>query len=140
MLKPDFATRWDAIGDALLARAHAGAKPSTLAQKKVVEALERLERLPSERTVAGPAWDRTTRETLGETLLAAGKAKEALLQFEQELDARPNRALSLLGAARAAKAAGDPEKARARYATLADLWSDADADLPALGEVRAGAK
>jgi hypothetical protein len=82
---------------------------------------------------------RTVRELLGEALLAAGKPKEALAQFEGVLDARPNRALALLGAARAAKAAGEGAKAQAHYATLAELWKDADADLPDLAEVKAGA-
>ena len=44
-----------------------------------------------------------------------------------------------LGAARAAKAAGDAKKARERYGALAELWKDADADLPELAEVKAGA-
>jgi hypothetical protein len=30
-------------------------------------------------------------------------------------------------------------KERAHYRTLAELWADADADLPVLAEVRAGA-
>ena len=53
---------------------------------------------------------------------------------------RPNRAASLLGAARAAVAARLPDRARTYYATLAELWSDADPSFPALAEVRAGAK
>jgi hypothetical protein len=42
-------------------------------------------------------------------------------------------------AARAAKAAGYLRSARARYGALAELWKDADADLPELAEVKAGA-
>ena len=140
MVTPELSARWDAIGDELSARAHAGPRPSPAARKKVLDALERLDHLEGARPTAGPAWLRTAHETLGEALLAAGKAREALAQYEQDLDARPNRAIALLGAARAAKAAGDAEKARAHYATLAALWSEADADLPALAEVRAGAK
>ena len=60
-------------------------------------------------------------------------------RFEAVLEARPNRALALLGAARAAKAAGDAQKARAHYGALAELWKDADVDLPELAEVKAGA-
>jgi Tfp pilus assembly protein PilF len=129
----------DAREDALLARARAGATPSAAAQKKVADALERLDRAQIADGVSGPAWERTPRETLGELLLATGKAKEALAQFERNLEARPNRALALLGAARAAKVAGEAARARAYYATLADLWSNADAALPGLAEVRAGA-
>jgi hypothetical protein len=40
---------------------------------------------------------------------------------------------------RAAKAAGDAERARARFTTLAALWSEADPEQPFLAEVRAGA-
>jgi tetratricopeptide (TPR) repeat protein len=76
---------------------------------------------------------------LGDALLAAGKGKEAFAEFEKDLSDHPNRALALLGAARAAKVAGDPVTARARYAALADLWRDAETDVPALAEVRGGA-
>ncbi len=138
--EPDFATRWLAADDVLLARAHAAAKPSAAAEKKAVDALERILRASATQSSSGPVWDRTRRETLGEILLASGKAKEALELFEKDLEAHPKRAIALLDAARAAKGAGDAAKARARYAELADLWKDADADLPALAEVRAGGK
>jgi len=45
----------------------------------------------------------------------------------------------LLGAARAAQKAGDPETARERYATLAAQWKAADPEVPALDEVWKGA-
>jgi len=47
---------------------------------------------------------------------------------------------ALLGAARTATAAGDATRAKAHYATLAALWSDAETDLATLPEVRAGAR
>jgi tetratricopeptide (TPR) repeat protein len=107
-------------------------------EKAVLELLERAAE-SSETFIAGPAFFLTARERLAEARSAAGQAKEALAAYERVVDARPNRALSLLGAARAAHAAGDAEKARAHYATLAELWKDADRDLPALAEVVAGA-
>jgi tetratricopeptide (TPR) repeat protein len=137
---PSYAAKWEAYGDSLLARAHAVANPSAAMHKKAIEALEKVKHLEASDTIAGPAWNRTTRELLGETLLGAGKAKEALVEFEEDLEARPNRAIALLGAARAATAAGEAEKARAHYAALAELWKDADADLSVLAEVRARAK
>jgi tetratricopeptide (TPR) repeat protein len=76
-------------------------------------------------------------ELYGEVLLEAGRAAEASRQFEASLLRTPNRAASLLGAARSAARAGDPETARRHYAALAGIWSQADADLPALAEVRA---
>jgi tetratricopeptide (TPR) repeat protein len=75
-------------------------------------------------------------ELYGEILLEAGRAAEASRQFEASLLRTPNRAASLLGAARSAVRAGDPETARRHYAVLAEIWSQADADLPALAEVR----
>ena len=51
----------------------------------------------------------------------------------------PNLSRALLGAARAAEKAGDPETARERYATLAAQWKAADPEVPALDEVRRGA-
>ncbi|HEY6463271.1 MAG TPA: hypothetical protein VIY73_24055, partial [Polyangiaceae bacterium] len=135
----DLTARFEATREALLARAHAGTKPAAAAEKKVVEALERREKLESGDDSSGPAMDRTLHELLGEALLAIGKPRDALTQFQLDLHARPNRALALLGAARAAKAAGETQKARAHYGALAELWKDADADLPGFAEARAGA-
>lgn len=86
--------------------------------------------------IAGPAFSLTPRERLADALLAAGKPLEALAEYESVAEARPNRALATLGAARAARAAGDAVKEQAHYRALAALWRDADADLPALAEVR----
>lgn len=140
MMPPTFAKRWDAIEEQLLSRARAGKKPAEADQKKVTDSLDQVLVIEATQQSAGPAWRRTTRETLAEWLLANGKAKDAMALFERELSARPNRALSLLGAARSAKAAGDAKRAKEHYASLADLWRDADATLPALAEVRAGAR
>jgi tetratricopeptide (TPR) repeat protein len=76
-------------------------------------------------------------ELYGEVLLEVGKAAEAAQQFEASLLRLPNRASSLLGAARASAKAGDKEAARRRYAALAEVWKDADPGLPGLAEVRA---
>jgi len=79
-------------------------------------------------------------ELAGELLLRANKPREAVAEFDLALKATPNRALSLLGRARALKAAGDTTAAREAFATLATQWHGADADLPALAEVRTGAR
>ena len=86
-------------------------------------------------TVVKPA-----HELLGEWLLAAGEPAAARTHFEAALRRAPGRARAWLGLARAARAAGDAELARATYADLAQQWSEADADLAALAEVRAGAR
>ena len=138
-LSADSTARFEATRDAILARAHAGLKPSVAAETRVIEALEHREKLETGDNTSGPSIDRTLHELLGDALLAAGKPKDALAQFELDLHERPNRALALLGAARAAKAAGYPHAARAHYAALAELWKDADPDLPELAEVKAGA-
>jgi hypothetical protein len=108
------------------------------AEKRALDAIAESVRL-GDGPIAGPAFSLTSRERLAEALLAAGKPAEALVEYERVVDARPNRALSLLGGARAARAAGDAAKEQALYGALADLWTGADADLPVLAEVRAGA-
>lgn len=61
-------------------------------------------------------------ELLGEVLLRAGKPAEAAAAFDQTLRRMPNRARSLHGAAQAHAAAGNPENAAARAATLRSFW------------------
>jgi hypothetical protein len=56
------------------------------------------------------------------------------------LEVHTRHAPALLGAARAAKAAADGAKAKTYYAMLAEQWRDADANLPAMSEVRTGAR
>ncbi len=136
----DRQARWDALTDTLLLRAQAAATPSTMTRQKAIEALGRRQQIEAAFGSAGPDMSHTLHELLGETLLAAGKPKEALTHFEQDLDQRPNRAIALLGAARAAKAADEAERSRQHYATLAQLWKHADEDLPELVEVALGAK
>lgn len=74
-------------------------------------------------------------ELYGEILLQLGRPEEALEKFETSLLRMPNRMRSLLGAARAAAAAGDRVTAREHYATLADFWVGA-ADEPGYAEAR----
>ena len=61
------------------------------------------------------------RELLGELLLQQQRPAEALAAFEASLKASPNRFRGFLGAARAAKAAGDDAKARQWYGKLLEL-------------------
>jgi tetratricopeptide (TPR) repeat protein len=83
-----------------------------------------------------PALIKPTHELFGEILLRGGKPAEALEQFNKALLRQPNRARSLLGAARAAVAKGDPQAARVFYAKLAEQWQQADKDLAELREVQ----
>jgi tetratricopeptide (TPR) repeat protein len=83
-----------------------------------------------------PALVKPTHELFGEILLRAGKPNEAAEQFDKALLRQPNRARSLLGAARAAAQKGDQQSTRAFYAKLAEQWQQADKDLAELREVQ----
>ncbi|HLN59121.1 MAG TPA: tetratricopeptide repeat protein [Thermoanaerobaculia bacterium] len=78
-------------------------------------------------------------ELLGEMLFSAGKSAEARAEFERSLAGAPNRALSLLGLARAATKAGDRPASEDAYRRLAAVWRYADPDLPEVAEVRRSA-
>jgi tetratricopeptide (TPR) repeat protein len=77
-------------------------------------------------------------ELLGELLVTLGRPREAIPFFDQALARNPNRTRSVLGLARAAKAAGDVAAARRHYAALLENFREADADLPLLREGREG--
>ena len=75
-------------------------------------------------------------ELFGEILLRAGHPKEAAQQFATSLLRHPNRARSLLGAARAAAKNGDPQGAAHAYAQFSRQWQQSDAKLPERGEAQ----
>lgn len=75
-------------------------------------------------------------EVFGEILLAAGDAKRAGEQFARSLLRHPNRARSLLGAARAAAGQGDAAAASDSYAKLLEVWKYADTQMAELKEAR----
>ena len=83
-----------------------------------------------------PRLIKPTYELFGEILLRAGKSKEATQQFATSLLRHPNRARSLLGAARAAADNGDREEAVEWYSKLLAVWTQADPTLPELREAR----
>ena len=83
-----------------------------------------------------PMLTKPSHELFGEILLRAGKPQEAAAQFRTALLRQPNRARSLLGAARAAAKSGDKDGAAAAYAKLLDQWRQADESLPELREAR----
>lgn len=78
-------------------------------------------------------------ELYGQVLLAAARAAEAEEQYREALRLMPNRPAALLGAARAARAAGHGEAARRFYDRLLRTWAKADVGLAALEEARAAA-
>jgi tetratricopeptide (TPR) repeat protein len=83
-----------------------------------------------------PILIKPTHELFGEILLRAGKPQEAAAQFRTALLRQPNRARSLLGAARAAAQSGDKEGAAAAYTKLLNQWQQADEGLLELREAR----
>jgi len=82
------------------------------------------------------------RELLGDMLMQAGNAKDALAAYEHSMQVEPNRFRGLAGAARAAESAGDKAKAKQYYERLLALAADGDGDRPILKQARAfvGAK
>ena len=77
------------------------------------------------------------RELLGEMLLEAGNAKDALVAFEATMKKEPNRFRGAYGAARAAELAGDRGRAATYYRALLDIARDGDASRPELQRARA---
>ena len=119
------------------ARAYALKTPEAFgAAIAAFKALAAVEETSARTGPLGPAFDPLAREELAGLELAAGQPREALADFDKVLDGHPMLSRSLLGAARAARAAGDAAAARARYSRLLALWSHADPDLPDLREVR----
>jgi hypothetical protein len=79
------------------------------------------------------------RELLGDLLLDLRQAGAALEEYEASLAVAPNRLHGLAGAARAARASGDRDKAQTYSAKLLALASRADADRADVVEVRKSA-
>ena len=84
---------------------------------------------------ATPAPVLPARELLADLLLEA-KDPAALQAYEDSLKSEPNRFRSILGKARAAKAAGDLETSREAYKRLVALSALADSDRPELAEAK----
>ena len=83
-----------------------------------------------------PTLIKPSHELFGEILLGAGKPKEAAQQFTAALNRQPNRARSLLGAARAAAQSGDKARATELYTNFLRVWQQADPNQPELREAR----
>src|SRR5687768_6431344 len=104
------------------------------AAKLMKQAVEREEQLGP--PTGPPSLIKPAHELFGELLLRAGKPEQAAEQFRESLLRQPNRARSLLGAARAAAKLGDRSAAEATYQKLLSQWQQADADLSELKEAR----
>jgi len=83
-----------------------------------------------------PTSYKPSHELMGEILLRARRPAEAIATFRVSLSRHPNRALSLLGLARAYSASGDVPAAKESYAQFLRTWAKADTDRPELREAR----
>ena len=80
------------------------------------------------------------RGLLGEMLLEAGHANDALAALDATMKKEPNRFRGAYGAARAAEADGDGARAAALYAQVAAIGKNADGDRPELARARSFAR
>jgi len=115
---------------AAVAAAARGDNGEAVSQMKRAAALEEDMAPPS----GPPTLIKPSHELYGEILLRAGRSQEAAEQFSISLLRQPNRARSLLGAARAATKAGDFKTAREHYSNFLRQWQQADRTLPELRE------
>ena len=76
------------------------------------------------------------RELLGEMLLEAGNAKDALVAFEATMKKEPNRFRGAYGAARAAEAMGNRTLAAKFYRQVLDIAKESDNQRPELKKAR----
>jgi len=73
---------------------------------------------------------------LGDLLLEQQQPGTALTEYETSLVSTSNRLRGLYGAASAAKAANQPEKAKVYFRKLAEMTKDADADRVEIRETK----
>ena len=107
-----------------LMREASGDRASALAAFARAAALEAKRPKP----IARPYPVKPAAELYGEALLRAGDAAAAAVQFQASLARTPRRAASLLGLARASKAAGKPAAAAKAAKEFLAAWHLADAD------------
>jgi tetratricopeptide (TPR) repeat protein len=91
----------------------------------------------NEKHIVTPGRIVPARELLGEMLLELKQPALALKEYEASQVREPNRLRGYYGAARAAEAAGDRQKAGEYYAKLVDLTKNADSARPELARAKA---
>jgi len=73
-----------------------------------------------------PFVDKPSHELLGDLFSQMKRPKEAITQYELELERAPNRTSSLFGLAVATARAGDREKSNEIYNKLRKIWQKSD--------------
>ena len=95
----------------------------------------------TEKAAVTPGPIKPARELLGDMLMQMKRPAEALAEYEATLKKEPNRFRAMYGAARAATAAGQRQKAAGFYANLLQMAKDADQPgRKELAEARAAAQ
>jgi hypothetical protein len=89
----------------------------------------------TEKSAITPGPIKPARELLGDMLLELGRPTDALKEFETSMTKEPNRFGALYGAAQAARAAGDRQKARTYAQRLIKICERAD--MPGRTELQA---
>ena len=103
----------------------------SLAEGKVAEALAEMREVAAmedatEKAAVTPGPIKPARELLADMLMQVKRPAEALIEYEATLAKEPHRFRATYGAARAAVAAGDAQKAATHYASLVALAEKAD--------------
>jgi hypothetical protein len=91
----------------------------------------------NEKHIVTPGRILPARELLGDMLVETGQPALALKEYEASQAREPNRFRGYYGAARAAEAAGDRDKALAYYGKLLTLAKTADTARPELAQAKA---
>ncbi len=91
----------------------------------------------NEKHIVTPGRIIPARELLGEMLLELKQPGPALKEFEKSLEGYPNRIRAFSGAARAAEAAGNRQKATEYYRKLVALTAKADPEKKEVQEAKA---
>ena len=118
----------------------------TLAEGRPAEALGLMREAAdredaTDKSAVTPGPIKPARELLGDMLLQLNQPAEALVAFEATVRKEPNRFRAVYGAARAAAAAGERQKASGYYASLLQISRGADAPMrQELAEARAATR
>ena len=91
----------------------------------------------TEKNVVTPGPIAPARELYGAMLMERGKSQEAIVAYEATLAKEPNRLGATIGAAKAAMALGDSERAKRYYAKVVALAEGADTPRVEIIEARA---
>lgn len=112
-----------------------------VAEGKLADGLDALRKAAdredaTEKAAVTPGPILPARELLASVLFDAGRAAEALREFDAVMRKEPNRLRATSGAALAAESVGDSPRARDLHARVLELASGADTSLPAVAQAK----